>query len=174
MVYNMNPTVNDFAPNCTQQNDIARQVSFPSSSYHEARILNLEEGHASLREDIGLLREMYHDLSSSVKILEKGGRPVHVGPFQVDVEKSHRDAVELNLELEKLKHEVAQSVESSADAQKANAAVTPKENNMATSKTTDSVPPHLRAFGAASSGTVKKSLPPHLRNKKVVTSDDNR
>ena len=162
----MNPAVNDFAPSGTRQNDIAHQVSVPSSSYHEARILNLEEGHASLREDIGLLREMYHDLSSSVRILDKGDRPVHVGPFQVDVEKSHRDAVELKLELEKLKHEVAQSVEGTADAQKA--------NSMATSKTTGSVPPHLRASSVANSSPVKKSLPPHLRNKKVEVSNDDR
>ncbi|CAE7175053.1 hypothetical protein PTNB73_02762 [Pyrenophora teres f. teres] len=179
----MNPAVNAFSPNITQQNGIARQVSVPSSPYLEARVLNLEEGHASLHEDINLLQEMYHGLSSSVHSLEKGGWPVHVGPSQVDLKKSHRDATELKMELEKLKLEVTQSVNSSADVQKANGTTTPM--------TTNSVPPHLRASNAkvapkangmatpktagsvTSNGTVKKSLPPHLRNKKVEVGNDN-
>ena len=116
---------------------------------------------------------MYHGLSSSVERLEKGGWPVHVGPFQVDVKKSHRDAVELNLELEKLKYEVAKSVDGNADAQKASGIVTPNSNSMVISKATGSVPPHLRAPSVTSGGTVKKSLSPHLRNKRVEIVNGN-
>ncbi|EDU45542.1 hypothetical protein PtrSN002B_000699 [Pyrenophora tritici-repentis] len=179
----MNPAVNAFAPNITRQTGIAHQVSISPYPYLEARILNLEEGHVSLYEDINLLREMIHGLSSSVQILEKGGWPVHVGPSQLDLKKSHRDATELKMELEKLKLEVTQSLDGSADAQKA--------NGMTTSKSTGSVPPHLRASNVkvapkansmatpktagsvTSNGTVKKSLPPHLRNKKVEVGNDN-
>lgn len=174
MANRMNPAVNDFAPNGTRQSTF-RQVSVPSSPYLEARLLSLEEGHASLHEDFNHLREMYQGLSSSVERLEKGGWPVHVGPFQVDVKKSHRDAVELKLKLEKLKDEVANSVYGNADAQKASGIVTPKSNNMVIPKATGSVPLHLRTPSVTSGGTVKKSLPPHphLHNKKVEVSNGN-
>ncbi|CAN9135450.1 hypothetical protein CUC08_Gglean009874 [Alternaria sp. MG1] len=163
--YMMNPTANNFAPTRPQQNGTASQVSSPSSSYLEARVLNLEEGHASLLEDVNGLRELYHGLSFSVDKPKKGGWPVHVGPFQeVDAKTSHQDAVRLRAELESLKDEVHASVKGSADVQKA--------NDIASSKTNGSTPPHLRAASVTSGGTVKSSLPPHLRGKKAEPSND--
>ena len=132
--YMMNPTANNFAPTRPQQNGTASQVSSPSSSYLEARVLNLEEGHASLLEDVNGLRELYHGLS-----------------FSVDKPK---------------KDEVHGSVDGSADVQKA--------NDIASSKTNGSTPPHLRAASVTSGGTVKSSLPPHLRGKKAEPSNDGR
>ena len=165
--YMMNPTANNFAPTRPQQNGTASQVSSPSSSYLEARVLNLEEGHASLLEDVNGLRELYHGLSFSVDKLNKGGWPVHVGPFQeVDAKTSHQDAIQLRAELESLKDEVHGSVDGSADVQKA--------NGMASSKMKGSTPPHLRAASVTSGGTVKSSLPPHLRGKKAEPSNDGR
>ena len=165
--YMMNPTASNFAPTRPQQNGTASHVSSPSSSYLEARVLNLEEGHASLLEDINGLRELYHGLSSSVDKLKKGGWPVHVGPFQeVDAKISHQSAVQLWAELESLKDEVHGSVNGSADEQKA--------NGMASSKTNGSTPTHLGAASVTSGGTVKSSLPPHLRGKKAESSNDGR
>jgi hypothetical protein len=153
-----NPMANDFAPNDTQQNGTASQVSAPPSPYLEARILNLDEGHADIRGEIESLKELYHGISFFVDTLKKGGWPVHVGPFQeVDVKKSHQDAMQFSQELRQLKDEVRMSVNGGTDVQKA--------NGMAPSKTNGSVPPHLRTASVTSGGTVTKSLPPHLRKK---------
>jgi hypothetical protein len=167
MGYHFNPTANGFAPNGTQQNGKASQVSSAHSSpYIEARVFNLEEEHANLRGDVETLRELYHGLSFSVDKLKKCGWPVYVGPFrEVDVNKSHQNAVQFSLELEKLKDEVHDSVSGDADVQKA--------NGMAPPKTNGSVPPHLRASSLTSGGTVKKFLPPHLPVKKAELSKDN-
>jgi hypothetical protein len=166
MSYHFNPTVSDFPPNGAQQSGTASQVSAPASPYLEARILNLEEGHADLRGDIDTLKELYHGISFSVDKLKKGGWPVHVGPFQeVDVKKSHQDAVQFSQELAKLKNQVHVSVNGGADVQKA--------SGMAPSKTNGSVPPHLRTSSVTSGGTVTKSLPPHLRNKATASANGN-
>ncbi|KAI4623095.1 hypothetical protein J4E83_004485 [Alternaria metachromatica] len=150
----MNPAANNFAPTGSRHG-APSQVSTPSSPYLEARTLNLEEGHAKIRADIDTLQEMYHGLSLSVDKLKKGGWPVHVGPFQeVDVQKSHQSAVEFGIELEKLKEEVQGSVNGGADVQ----------------KVCSSTPPHLRTSSDTSSGTVKTSLPPHLRGKKLEST----
>jgi hypothetical protein len=162
--YMMNPAANNFAPTSPQQNGTPSQVSTPSSTGLEARFLNLEEEHATLRADASMLRELYHGLSSSVDKLKKGDWPVHVGPFQeVDVQKSHQSAVEFRTELEKLKEEAQGSLNAGADAQKV--------NGMTTTKMNGNIPPHLRTPSVASSGTVKNSLPPHLRCKKLESSN---
>jgi hypothetical protein len=166
MGYQLNPTVHSFAPNGAQQNGTASQVSAPPSPYLEARILNLEEGHVDLRGEIDTLKELYHDVSFSVDKLKKGGWPVHVGPFQeVDIKKSHHDAMQFSHELEKLKDEVHVSVDGGADVQKA--------NGMAPSKTNGSVPPHLKTSSVTSGGTVTKSIPPHLRKKQDALANGN-
>jgi hypothetical protein len=166
MGYHLNPAINDFALNGAQQNGTASQVSAPPSPYLEARILNLEEGHADLLGEIDTLRELYKGMSFSVDKLNKGGWPVHVGPFQeVDVKKSQQDAVQFSHQLEKLKDEVHVSVNGGADVQKA--------NGMAPSKTNGSVPPHLKTSSVTSGGTVTKSLPPHLRKKQDALANGN-
>ena len=166
MGYHFNPTVNEFPPNGPQQNGTASQVSAPSSSYLEARMLNLEKGHADLRGDIDTLKEFYHGISFSVDKLKKGSWPVHVGPFQeVDVKRSHQDAMQFSQELAKLKDEVHVSVNGGADVQKA--------NGMTPSKTNGSVPPHLRTPSVTSGGTATKSLPPHLRKKTTDVANGN-
>jgi hypothetical protein len=134
------------------------QVSAPPSPYLEARVFGLENGHASLRQDVDVITELYHGLCSSVDKLKLGGWPVTVGPFQEqDLAQSHQSAMEFKQELEKLTSEVHKSGDSVADVEKANATVTPNANG--------SVPPHLRGTSGASSGLVTKSLPPHLRSK---------
>ncbi|KAL1800663.1 hypothetical protein ACET3X_001005 [Alternaria dauci] len=163
--YMMNPAANNFAPTRARQHCTASQVSTPSSPYLEARVLNLEEGHANLLEDVNSLRELYQGLSSSVDKLKKGGWPVHVDPFQeVDAKTSHQDAVQFRTELETLKDEVHGSVNGSADVEKANSMASPKMNG--------SMPPHLRAASTTSSDTAKRSLPPHLRGKKAESSNN--
>lgn len=160
MGYHLDPQANQFAPGgrktSQQGNNTAKQVSAPPSSYLQARVLNLEEARASLCEDVNTLKELYHGLSFSVDKLKKGGWPVHVGPFQdVDLNKSHQDAVDLNLELERLAHPNGGSCEAGTNILKANGLSTPKMSS--------SMPPHLRAASASKDGVVKGSLPPHLR-----------
>jgi hypothetical protein len=157
----LNPTVSAFSPNCAQQNGTACQVSAPASPYLEARILNLEEGHADLRGDIDTLKELYHGISFSVDKLRKGGWPVTVGSFQeVDVKKSHQDAMQLSQELAKLKGEVQVSDNGGADVQKANGMAPSKNGSVRTSSVT-------------SGGTVTKSLPPHLRKQTTALANGN-
>jgi hypothetical protein len=117
----LNPTIKGFAPISSQQHNMVGQVSPPPSPYLEARILNLEEEHVSLLGEVKNLKESLHDLSSSVNMLKKGGWPVHVGPFQEqDIKRSHQNAMEFSMELEKLKDEVQKSVNGNADVQKVN------------------------------------------------------
>ncbi|KAF1946947.1 hypothetical protein EJ02DRAFT_200368 [Clathrospora elynae] len=131
MDYPFNPVANHFAPNGTRENGTANQVNTPSSPYLEARVLNLEEERATLLGEVDTLKELYHGLSFSVDKLKKDGWPVHVSPFQdVDVKKSHQNAVQFSVELERLKDEVYMSVESDADVKKVNIK--------------KSIPPHLR------------------------------
>ncbi|KAH6872455.1 hypothetical protein BKA58DRAFT_456006 [Alternaria rosae] len=146
----MNPAANNFAPTAPRHSTPS-QVSTPPTPYLEARTLNLEDGHATIRADVDALQELYHGLSLSVDKLKKGGWLVRVGPFQeVDVQKSHQSAVEFAIELEKLKEETQGSVNGGTNVQKANS----------------STPPHLRTSSVTGGGTVKNSLPPHLRGKK--------
>jgi hypothetical protein len=101
----------------------------PASPYLEARILNLEEEHVSLLGEVKNLKESLHGLSSSVDMLKKGGWPVHVGPFQEqDIKRSHQNAVEFSMKLEKLKDEAHKSVNG-------------KPNGMAPSKPDGSIIP---------------------------------
>lgn len=165
MSYPFDPATSDFAPGGTQgnrqQNGSSGQVSAPPSTYFEARILNLEEEHASLREDINTLNELYHGLSSSVGDLKKGGWPVHVGRFQnVDLTKSHQTAVEFRDELERLSREVHASFASDTDQNKADGRASPQKNG--------SMPPHMRADSVTSNVTPSRSLPPHLRGSNMA------
>lgn len=137
------PTANNFAPlgrnNQTQsQSNMSKPMSTPPSPYLEARVLNLEEEHASLRGDVDTLKELFHDLSFSVEKLGKGGWPVKVSPFQdVDITKSHQRATQLKSILE------MQSVDGSVDMPKVNNMGASKMNN-GISTSTKSIPPHLR------------------------------
>lgn len=148
----LNPAANDYAPKM--------QVSDPPSPYLEARVLNLEEEHSSLREEVLSLSEMYHDLCSSVDRLRKGGWRVTVGPFQEqDRTPSHLRAMDFKRQLEELTQEVHKSVDGVTDVEKVNETTTSKANG--------TVPPHLRTAGAkAESGS--KPLPPHLRGKTMT------
>jgi hypothetical protein len=137
---------------------MSSQVSPPPSPYLESRIDSLEDGQASLREDVDAITEMYHRLSSSVDKLQKGGWPVTVGPFQEqELKSSHLRAMEFKKELEELSREVHESVDGDADVEKVNGTATPKANA--------SMPPHMRAAGGSSKGAGSKTLPPHLRGK---------
>jgi hypothetical protein len=154
----LNPAASSYAPGSQPHNNMSRQVSPPPSPYLESRIDSLEDGQASLREDVDTITEMYHRLSSSVDKLQKGGLPVTVGPFQEqDLKSSHLRAMELKQELEKLSREVHESVDGDAEVEKVNGTVTPKANG--------SMPPHMRASGSASNGVGSKAVPPHLRDK---------
>jgi hypothetical protein len=156
----LNPAASSYAPGSQPHNNMSSQVSPPPSPYLESRIDSLEDGHASLREDVDSITEMYHRLSSSVDKLQKGGWPVTVGPFQEqELKMSHLRAMEFKQELEELSREVHESVDGVPDVEKVNGTVTPKANR--------SMPPHMRAAGGASNGVGSKTLPPHLRGKIV-------
>jgi hypothetical protein len=106
------------------------------------------------------LTELYHELSTSVDKLKKGGWPVTVGPFrEQDLIQSHQCAIKFKEELEELNRQVRQSVEDDADEGKSNGTVTAKANG--------SLPPHLRASSSAKNGAGITLLPPHLRAKKA-------
>ena len=159
--HRFNPTANNFAPSShgsmNQQKNGNHQVSTPPSPYLEARVLNLEEEHAILLDDVSTLKELYHDLSFSVDKLKRGGWPVHVGPFQdVDPAKSHQSAMQFKLELEELTREVHLSVDGGAD--------TKKVNSTGASRVNTSIPPHAKVRSLTSNGTVSESLPPHVRS----------
>ncbi|KAF1830715.1 hypothetical protein BDW02DRAFT_641949 [Decorospora gaudefroyi] len=162
-----NPTANKFAPSSDQQNSKASQVGTPPfSPYLEARVVNLEEKHANLRDEVETLREFCHGLSSSVDQFKESRLPIHVGPSQnFDLKKSQQDAEQLSRDLENLKKEAHVPVNGDANVQNA--------NGMDPIKDTGSVPPHLKASSVTSGGTVKKSLPPHLRGKTVDLSNGN-
>jgi hypothetical protein len=161
----MNPAANNFAQSGPRRNGTASHASTPSSPYLEARVLNLEEGHAILRDDINTLQELYRGLSFSVEELKEGVGPVHVRPFQeVDVEKSHQSAAHFGAELTKLKEEIQASVNGDADVHKPNSITTPKMSG--------STPAHPRTASATSGSTAKNSLPPHLRGKKLESSNE--
>jgi hypothetical protein len=154
----LNPTAVSYAPNSQPNGNMASQVSAPSSPYLEARVQNLEEGHAELREEMDDLTEFYHKLCSSVDRLKRGGWPVTVGPFQeTDLTESHQHAMSFKQELEQLSREVQKSVNGDADVEKANGSMTVKKPSR--------LPPHLRAAATTDNGTDKKPLPPHLRGR---------
>jgi uncharacterized protein YukE len=154
----LNPGAASYDPASQSKPSMSSQVSAPPSPYLEARIFSLENGHASLCQDIGALTESYHDLCSSVDKLKKGGWPVTVEPFQdQNLTQSHQSALKFKQELDQLTFEIHKSADSVADVDKADAAVMSRVNG--------SVPPHLRGASGASNGTVTKSIPPHLRNK---------
>jgi hypothetical protein len=132
----LNPAASSYAPAFQPRTSMANQVSAPPLPYLEARVLNLEQEHSDLRDDMDLLKDMYHDIVSSVGSLQKQKQ---------DPAEAHHDAMRFKQELEQLSREVH------ADVEKVNGTTTPKAH--------DSLPPHLRN----SSGS--KSLPPHLRKK---------
>jgi hypothetical protein len=152
----LNPAATNYAPAIQSQNKLSSQVSAPPSPYLEARVLNLEQEHGSLRENVSNLTEIYHDLCSSVDKLKKGGWPVTVGPFQdQDAAQSHICAMQFKQELEELNHEVRKSVEDVTDVEKVNGTKSPVTHSDMSSQ-----------LGASSgAGTGSKSLPPHLRGK---------
>ncbi|KAH7064036.1 hypothetical protein BKA63DRAFT_428394 [Paraphoma chrysanthemicola] len=161
----LNPTAISYAPGSQPKSHIASQVSVPPSPYLEARILNLEEGHVELREEFEDLAEKYRGLCSSVDKLKRGGWDVSVGPFQEKhLAESHRHAMRLKQELEQLTHEVHKSVNRHADVEKANGTVTAKKSSI--------TPPHMRVATPSSDGTVKKTVPPHMRGKMAVSACD--
>jgi hypothetical protein len=132
----LNPAASSYAPGSQPRSSMASQVSASPSPYLEARVLNLEQEHSDLRDNVDLLKDMYHDLVYSVGSLQKQKQ---------DPVEAHQDALKFKQMLEQLSREVH------ADEGKANTTTTPKAN--------DSLPPHL----STSSGS--KSLPPHLRKK---------
>jgi hypothetical protein len=151
----LNPAASSYAPGAQPQNTPS-QVSALPSPYLEARVFSLEEEHLNLREELGSLTELYHNICTSVDKLKKGGWPVTVGPFQEqDPARSHQSALEFKQELEELSREVHKSVEGIADMDKA--------NGTAMSKSNGNMPPHLRGANGASNGAGSKPLPPHLR-----------
>lgn len=130
----------------------------PSSSpYLEARLLNLEEQHGSLRSVVDKLAEMCHSLYNSVDKLNKGGWPVHVGPSQEpDPPQSRQNTLRSREELNPITHEVHISLNNESDRNKANGECVPKTKN--------NVPSHLSVASTSSNGTSVRSVPPHLRD----------
>ncbi|EMD64742.1 hypothetical protein GGP41_002982 [Bipolaris sorokiniana] len=124
----LDPAASKFSPSASRQNNAALQAS-STSSYLDARVLNLEERHAGLQEDVIGLKELCHALSSTVDRLNKRDLPVHAGPFRTasDIEASLQNAKCFGIELERLKEEAHGSVNNSSDS-------TAKK----------STPPHLR------------------------------
>jgi hypothetical protein len=154
----LNPTATSYAPKVQPPNNMSSQVSGPPSPYLEARVFSLEEEHASLREELETLTEMYHTLCSSVNVLRKGGWPVTVGPFQDQaLNQSHQCALKFKQELEELTMDVHKLVNGVTDSEEAKGTATPNANG--------SVPSDLHDMSGASKGTVSRSLPPHLRGK---------
>jgi hypothetical protein len=160
-----NPGAQNFNPNNgpksrPHESSVREQVSAPPSPYLEARILHLEEGHADLRADVDVLKDMYHDLCNSMGSLSTGDRS---GPFldsarNADPVKSRQSALQFQQELEQLSREVHSSVKVDADAQKTNESGTQEVNGSAS--------PNVRAASVTSHGSGTKSLPPHLRGAK--------
>ncbi|KAH7379454.1 hypothetical protein BKA66DRAFT_512961 [Pyrenochaeta sp. MPI-SDFR-AT-0127] len=160
MSHKLNPIANNFTSSRlkgTKKKSVTHeQVSAPPYTYLDARIFNLEEEHANLRDEIDTIKELYHELSCSVGKLQKGGWPVRIGPFQeVDLVKSQQSAARLKLKLEKLGHEVRKSIDGVTDTQKA--------NFTGASNLNDTMHPHQGGSSVASNSTISKSLPPHLR-----------
>lgn len=163
MSHNFNPVAKSFAPDrhfgTEQQSGICKQVRDAPFPYLEARLFNLEEEHANLRDEVDNLRELYHGLSFFDNNVKKGGGPVHVSPLErVDAARSHQSAIQFKLELEQLSHQVQESYQGGTDMRKA--------TGTETSTINDSLPPHINAPSIASDGTNSKSLPPHLRGAK--------
>ncbi|KAF2125101.1 hypothetical protein P153DRAFT_389952 [Dothidotthia symphoricarpi CBS 119687] len=162
------PTTNYPPPTGTanghyQNNTTPSQVRAPPSSpYLEARLLNLEEEHCSLRSDVNILNELCHSLHDSVNTLKKGGWPVHVGPFQeCDAIESHQSALRFKEELDQITNEVCKSHDSDANK---------KKNGIGVSKHSGSMPSNLKTTSATSNGASPKSVPPHLRGAKKTES----
>lgn len=130
----LNPTAVDYTP---------KQLSTPPSPYLEARLLNLEQEHLDLRQDVDSLNELYHQLSSTFNTSKKAKKPFDSIEEQ-DPTKSRQSALQLQRELESLSKEA---------------------HDIMMSKVNGGLPPNLRTASGASNGAAAKSLPPHLRGK---------
>jgi hypothetical protein len=155
----LNPGAISYAPGTQPKPGMTSQVS-PSptpSPYLAARVLNLEDGHVNLREDVDALTEKYHALCSSLDDLKLGGRSATVGPSQQQ-DPTHQSALRFKQELEELTSQVHKKVDGVANVEKTNGTTMLKANV--------SVPPHLRGVNGTSNGAgQQKSIPPHLRGK---------
>lgn len=129
----LDPAASKFLPTASQQNEALQASS--TFTYLESRVLNLEERHAGLQEDIVGLKELWHSLSITVDKLNKPDFPVHAGALRTasDIEASLQNAKHFGLELKRLKEEAHASVNNGSDG---------------TAKT--STPPHLRKKVASS------------------------
>ncbi|EUC36550.1 hypothetical protein COCCADRAFT_34076 [Bipolaris zeicola 26-R-13] len=129
----LDPAASKFLPTASQQNEALQASS--TFTYLESRVLNLEERHAGLQEDIVGLKELWHSLSITVDKLNKPDFPVHAGALRTasDIEASLQNAKHFGLELKRLKEEAHPSVNNGSDG---------------TAKT--STPPHLRKKVASS------------------------
>jgi len=140
-----------------QQNNPPSKVTHPSSSYLEARVLNLEEEYANLRGEVGTLKEKYHQLRHSDEKEKEAGEAEAQPPSETKLDKT---AVELGQELEELTSRT-RAFTNSEPAQK------PVQSTSA--KVGYSTPPHLRSASTASSKLDSRLIPPHLR--KAVKPD---
>ncbi|KAJ4337906.1 hypothetical protein N0V95_008201 [Ascochyta clinopodiicola] len=162
--HSFDPSARNFNPNGgpvngPQGSSTPRLVSAPPSPYLEARVLNLEDEHADLREEVDNLKDLYHDLCNSFGKVRRDAQPRRANfPRDTDPASSRQTAIQFNQELEQLSREVRKSVNGDADKQKANDRSALKPNS--------SVPPHVKAASVTSRGTGAKSLAPHLRGVK--------
>lgn len=141
----LDPTASRFAPNGRRQKDANHQASSLLATHLEARVVNLEDQHANLQDEVGTLKELFHDLSSAVDKLNKDSSPV-------DVKASHQDAKKFSLELEKLKERVLESVSGDHDKLKGTGSTISKPNDIVTASVTanKSIPPHMRGKASQS------------------------
>ncbi|XPS77225.1 hypothetical protein M3J09_009253 [Ascochyta lentis] len=162
--HSFDPSARNFHQNGNPANrpkgsSTSHHVSAPLSPYLEARVLNLEEEHAGLRDKVDDLKDLYHSLCNSFGRVQQDDQPIIAdSPQNTDPALSRQTAMCFKQELEQLSREVRQSVNDGADVQVTDDRSTPKPDA--------SVPPHRRAASIISHGSGAKSLPPHLRGTK--------
>ncbi|KAH7382699.1 hypothetical protein DE146DRAFT_236761 [Phaeosphaeria sp. MPI-PUGE-AT-0046c] len=136
----LNPAATNYTPAALLTDSATEQLHTPPSPYLEARLLNLEEEHLSLRQDLDSLNELYHKLSSTFNSRKRDSKPFNFTEEQ-DPTTSFQSAVQLQQELQSLS----------------------KEAHKLTMSNINGSLPHLHTARGASNGTATKSVPPHLR-----------
>ncbi|KAJ4370830.1 hypothetical protein N0V86_008523 [Didymella sp. IMI 355093] len=163
--HNFNPSARNCNPNgaattSQQGNSTPQQVSSPPSPYLESRLLHLEVAHGDLRGEVDTLKDLYHILYNSFGKVMRDAAQLHATSSEgTDLAKSHKSAMQFRQELEQISREVRESVNDDADDQKANSGSTLKANREG--------PHNTKAASVTSHGSGQKSLPPHLRGKRL-------
>ncbi|UPX20966.1 uncharacterized protein EKO05_0011173 [Ascochyta rabiei] len=153
--------------NGLQGSSTPHQMSAPPSPYLEARVVNLEDKHADLREEVDILKDLYHDLCNLFSKVRQNAQPIRANSLGgTDPVSSRQTAMQFKQELEHLSREVCESVNGDAGEQKA--------NDRSILKPGGSLPPHVKSASVTDRGTGAKSLAPHLRGvKQPGTVSDN-